>query len=68
MKKTINRRDFMKIAGLAGGAGMLAACKTTPEATEAVEAVEEVVEAPASSRGGYDQLHRLGRHRGRPRA
>ncbi len=49
MKKTINRRDFIKIAGLASGAGMLAACKTTPKATEAPVTGEEVVEKPAAA-------------------
>jgi len=43
MKKQINRRDFIKIAGLAGGVGILAACKQAPAATEAVQ---EVVATP----------------------
>ncbi len=49
MKKIVNRRDFLKIAGLASGAGMLAAC--APAATEAPpEAVEEeVVDTPAAA-------------------
>ncbi|HBX69978.1 MAG TPA: hypothetical protein DEH25_11540 [Chloroflexi bacterium] len=45
MKKNMNRRDFLKIAGLTGGAGVLAACKPTESATEAVVG-EDVSEAP----------------------
>lgn len=48
MKKTINRRDFLKIAGLASSAGVLAAC-ATEKATEAPAAEKEVVEQPAAA-------------------
>jgi hypothetical protein len=46
MNKYMSRRDFLKIAGLASGAGVLAACGPSETATEAPETVEEVVEAP----------------------
>jgi ABC-type glycerol-3-phosphate transport system substrate-binding protein len=34
-KKTISRRDFIRVAGLAAGAGVLAACAPAPTATPA---------------------------------
>jgi multiple sugar transport system substrate-binding protein len=46
MKKTVNRRDFLKVAGLAGGAGLLAACKPAAQATEVAA---EVTQAPAAA-------------------
>lgn len=46
MKKNMSRRDFIKIAGLAGGAGILAACKSSKTATEAPKAVETAVKIP----------------------
>jgi multiple sugar transport system substrate-binding protein len=42
MKKYMNRRDFIKIAGLASGAGILAAC-TPAKATEAPKAADTAV-------------------------
>jgi multiple sugar transport system substrate-binding protein len=55
MKKHMSRRDFMKIAGLASGAGILAACKPAapateaPQAAKATEAPTEVKQAPAAA-------------------
>ena len=47
MKKQLSRRDFIKIAGLTGGASVLAACSPTESATEAPAGQEEEVsEAP----------------------
>jgi len=46
MKKNMSRREFLKIAGLTGGASILAACKPTESATEAPAGQEEVSEAP----------------------
>jgi len=43
MKKYMSRRDFIKIASLAGGAGILAACKTSDTATEEPKTAEEIV-------------------------
>ena len=43
MKKNMSRRDFIKIASLAGGAGILAACKTSDTATEEPKTAEEIV-------------------------
>jgi len=54
MKKNLSRRDFIRIASLAGGAGILAACKAketteAPKATEAAKpaATAEVKATPA---------------------
>ena len=44
MKKHLSRRDFIKIAGMASGAGILAACQ--PAATQAP--VSKATEAPAA--------------------
>jgi multiple sugar transport system substrate-binding protein len=48
MKKQISRRDFIKLAGMAGGAGILAACAPTTQATqaEASKAESKATEAP----------------------
>ena len=50
--KKMNRRDFLKLAGLTGGAGILASCSSAaePEAEEPMgeETGEEVSEAPAA--------------------
>ena len=50
--KKMNRRDFLKLAGLTGGAGILASCQSAaePEAEEPMgeETGEEVSEAPAA--------------------
>lgn len=50
--KKMSRRDFLKFATVAGGAGMLAACGVketpTPVPTEAVAATAPVVEATAA--------------------
>lgn len=47
MKKSMSRRDFLKVAGLASGAGILAAC--TPAATTAPKATEAGAAAPAAA-------------------
>ena len=44
MPQRLNRRDFMKIAGLAGGASILAACGKKTEATQEPTKPPEVVE------------------------
>ena len=49
MKKTMSRRDFIKIASLASGAGILASCKPSGTATVAPTAVEKVVEVPPTA-------------------
>jgi len=47
MKKNMSRRDFIKIAGLTGGAGVLAACKPSESAETAEAPVgEESSDAP----------------------
>jgi len=47
MKKNMSRRDFLKLAGVAGGAGVLAACQSTePETDVPTGEMEEVSEAP----------------------
>ena len=51
MKKHLSRRDFIKVAGLASGAGILAACQpaaTPTQAPAAVKATEAPAAAPAS--------------------
>src|SRR3989304_4791795 len=50
MKQNISRRDFIKIASLAGGAAILAACKAketteAPKATEAAKPAATAVKA-----------------------
>jgi multiple sugar transport system substrate-binding protein len=53
MKQNISRRDFMKIASLVGGAGLLAACKAkettvAPKATEAAKPADTAVVVKAT--------------------
>ncbi len=48
MKKHLSRRDFIKIAGMASGAGILAACAPAAAPTEAPKAAEKATEAPAA--------------------
>ena len=47
MQKHMNRRDFLKVASLASGAGILAACQPAAKATEAPKAAEGA-KAPAA--------------------
>jgi multiple sugar transport system substrate-binding protein len=52
MKKRISRRDFMKVAGITGGAVILSACApsaTTQAPQTAAEGAEEPTAAPQSS-------------------
>jgi len=46
MKKDISRREFLKLAGLASSAGVLAACQTSGTETEAPASEEEVSDVP----------------------
>jgi len=49
MKKNLSRRDFLKIAGLVSGAGILAACNPPTTVTEAPKATAVPTTAPAAA-------------------
>ncbi len=52
--KNINRREFLKLAGLTAGAAALAACGGTEEpTTEETTTEEQTVEEPASAGDCY---------------